>query len=300
MVWIYLAESAGSLSLLKNGLDPYVTVKLTDFANPFCSHGSVITSFITPPFGTISEVCIPGHLLKLTSSMEASHVKTLALQEMEKAWQESEADCFTRSLDCVARLSHDSSFWKMYLPLLPEAEQKWSEKLPRWGMIVAGALYPLHPLERYIGAKGGSYWPTPTSTQVEETYEGYRKRMVATGNPKNIGKMKPQNLAMAVKMWPTPTSRDCQSQGFQSGMKRHSPDLSTAVKMWPTPTVQDAENCGSPSQMKRKSPALNAQVSGKLNPMWVEWLMGYPTGWINCEPWAIAWFRSRSKKRSKS
>jgi hypothetical protein len=27
--------------------------------------------------------------------------------------------------------------------------------------------------------------------------------------------------------------------------------------------------------------------SGKLNPVWVEWLMGFPEGWTELKPWAM-------------
>ena len=56
---------------------------------------------------------------------------------------------------------------------------------------------------------------------------------------------------------------------------------------FPTPTVQDGENDGGPSQYKRNSIPLNAvvkepsQPTGQLNPTWVEWLMGYPSGWTD-------------------
>ncbi len=52
----------------------------------------------------------------------------------------------------------------------------------------------------------------------------------------------------------------------------------------PTPTVQDSENNGGPAQLRRHSLSLNALVGGPPNPMFVEWMMGYPTGWLNCEP----------------
>ena len=29
-------------------------------------------------------------------------------------------------------------------------------------------------------------------------------------------------------------------------------------------------------------------VGGTLNPMWVEWLMGWPVGWTDCEPLELA------------
>ena len=57
------------------------------------------------------------------------------------------------------------------------------------------------------------------------------------------------------------------------------------MKPWtpllPTPTVNDSKNNGRPAQHKRKTKALNVVAGGKLNPTWVEWLMGYPTGWTD-------------------
>jgi hypothetical protein len=48
---------------------------------------------------------------------------------------------------------------------------------------------------------------------------------------------------------------------------------------WPTPTVQDAKNNGGPAQHARRTPPLNARADGPLNPVWVEWLMGFPSDW---------------------
>ena len=73
--------------------------------------------------------------------------------------------------------------------------------------------------------------------------------------------------------WPTPTVSDT--------------DAVNHAQMFPTPTVQDGENDGGPSQYKRHSIPLNAivkdspQTTGQLNPLWVEWLMGYPIGWTD-------------------
>ena len=55
----------------------------------------------------------------------------------------------------------------------------------------------------------------------------------------------------------------------------------SSPKMWPTPTAQDAKNNGGPSQHNRNTKPLNAEVGGSLNPQWVEWLMGYPSGWTD-------------------
>ena len=53
---------------------------------------------------------------------------------------------------------------------------------------------------------------------------------------------------------------------------------------WPTPTTQDGQNNGGPAQSERNSLPLNAQVGGRLNPAWVEWLMCFPIGWTSLEP----------------
>lgn len=48
---------------------------------------------------------------------------------------------------------------------------------------------------------------------------------------------------------------------------------------------------------RRESPEL-ADVSGQLNPEWVEWLMGFPAGWSELEPSAMQLFRSRHTQSS--
>ena len=44
------------------------------------------------------------------------------------------------------------------------------------------------------------------------------------------------------------------------------------MNVWPTPTANRRGGL--------QSHGVNA-VSGSLNPMWVEWLMGFPLGWTD-------------------
>lgn len=71
---------------------------------------------------------------------------------------------------------------------------------------------------------------------------------------------------------------------------------------WRTPQARDGIPRGPQSPEKRKagghSVGLGDQVGGQLNPMWVEWLMGYPTEWTALEDWGTAWFRPKRVKRS--
>ena len=44
--------------------------------------------------------------------------------------------------------------------------------------------------------------------------------------------------------------------------------------------------------------SLRTDVSGQLNPEWVEWLMGFPAGWSELEPSAMQSYRSRLTRSS--
>jgi len=51
---------------------------------------------------------------------------------------------------------------------------------------------------------------------------------------------------------------------------------------WATPTQSDGT--GGPGNSGRDGGEnLRTQVGGSLNPTWVEWLMGFPLGWTDCE-----------------
>lgn len=217
-------------------------------------------------FGMILKPCQKEEFRKSTkvksiSSSAASHscVKISVVQELEKAWQASEADYFMRSSGCAAKLSQDSYFWKTYLPLLPEEERKWSEKLPRWGMIVDGALYPLHPLEPCIKEKGGSCWPTPC-------HRDWR-----SAEQKNLRKNQSNTF---VKMIATPTASKA----------------SNPIRK-PCPSAA----AGKHGEYTQESIGrLNPEMIGKkLSPMFVELLMGFPEGWTGLNPLEIPWCPNR-------
>ena len=96
-------------------------------------------------------------------STAASPARTSALQDMEKAWQESEADFFSRSFAWPKKSS--PNFYSLKTSRLLQVEEDFGslKKLPKWGMIVDGVLYPLHPLDQTTYAKDFSYLPTPTA-----------------------------------------------------------------------------------------------------------------------------------------
>ena len=74
--------------------------------------------------------------------------------------------------------------------------------------------------------------------------------------------------------WRTP-------QAQEAGARIECRNLNDEVKMFPTPRVQSSRGTG-PSRTGNKVD-LQTVVGGQLNPTWVEWLMGFPTGWTDLD-----------------
>jgi hypothetical protein len=94
------------------------------------------------------------------------------------------------------------------------------------------------------------------------------------------------SLQVQAKMWPTPKEQDSRGgsgKNVQGGMS-----LTDTVRMWPTPTSRDHKdtgNCENVATNGLLGRAVNPSTeSGSLNPLWTEWLMGFPIGWADCEP----------------
>jgi hypothetical protein len=92
-----------------------------------------------------------------------------------------------------------------------------------------------------------------------------------------------------VPMMPTPNAWDGKRGPMSKELMetgKHQVSLVTYIKhnptKWGTPKAQDSRHALS----DRNKGNLGEQVSGlhnggKLNPLWVEWLMGYPIGWTD-------------------
>ena len=170
-------------------------------------------------------------------------------------------------------------------------------------------------LARRTSASDGGSWPTPKASPSGPDYNRVNREKSGgddlvtavarcptptAGDAKSSGSRNlPGSKAHAgtsltdyvrgsssIPRLPTPTAaRYGRNKGGSNptGPERISLDTMASRGQWPTPTTQDSSNNGGPSQAERNTPPLNCVAGGKLNPRWVEWLMGWPIGWASCE-----------------
>lgn len=169
-------------------------------------------------------------------------------------------------------------------------------------------------------ASGSSSWPTPQTSDMNGAANPNRPahriqlRDVETGyglhqqdqDSSNTGGSHPESL------WGTPAANDanktprCEVNSKQGGLaKSVGQELLRQTEEqeqnWATPTARDNKSGrGNKSRSyKELTPQVERSQSGKLNPRWVETLMGLPIGWTmpSCaEPWIIAPMNSDSSE----
>ena len=173
------------------------------------------------------------------------HASHLALQEREAAQKMKEISS-QKCLELFKLSNQDGLFAKMLLDTLTLV----STKLPHhWKLkdTPCKRLYfQLQPLTHHIDGIESGLWATPTTQEAE-------------------------HLNMEVNEKGRRISKD--------GLNSHSLSLADQVQMYPTPTKSEHKY-----RLKgntQASKCLNAKAGGKLNPAWVEWLMGYPEGWTD-------------------
>jgi hypothetical protein len=147
--------------------------------------------------------------------------------------------------------------WKMYEATLVSEDCPLLVNLPPSGMTRSGVLFLQRPWEPITGGIESLSWPTPISSSgMAEDIKTVKDRL-------DNGQKYKSRLVEAVAMYPTPTHG--KMAGGTGAFNK----------------VQALYSDGKISDEERKS--MQAGNGGKLNPMWVEWLMGFPLGWTDLE-----------------
>jgi hypothetical protein len=216
------------------------------------------------PSGTTSTPSTESHGMALSMSfLLASPASLFPLQEKEKEPKTNETNG-PLPQESLAKYDPDTSSWRTYHPLFNTWEEFSPETWPEWGTIKNGELFPLEKPEPDINEKDGGWWPTPTAnTRPNEGNVRLLRKQVLDGNlseeeaTQMLNGKSPFSAQGTVKKWPTPTARDYKDGVFCGNV--------------PTNKLLGREVWEGPEN------------KGRLNPDWVEWLMGWPIGWTSLD-----------------
>jgi DNA (cytosine-5)-methyltransferase 1 len=223
---------------------------------------------------------IPGEELSM-SSVVAFHVKTLVPQEKAQELMENDQECGEKWRGSFTKYYPDSCSWKTHQCSLLGGLDEFLETWPKWGLMRNGECWEQQTLEQTI--KGTGFGLSPNG--VDSFHTPNTTGLDGGSNNRKALKKRQEN-------WPTPDA-NCGMRGTQpnwtpkrkSGHQaQYSINQAVRDKMFPTPTAHNSKEGNYPSEQNRNTPTLATHAGGKLNPMWVEWLMGWPLGWTDLKP----------------
>ena len=105
-----------------------------------------------------------------------------------------------------------------------------------------------------------------------------------------------------------PTPDTCPEAPNKSCNRKYPKNLLQAAQdnfvpeLLPTPSALNGHNCGTFQEWGGAWNKLRGSplASGKVNPVWEEWLMGFPKDWTNLDDKAVATLSETQSSRSKS
>ena len=321
MSWLYLpALEEGFLphNGLKNGVQSVMS-KTTPTVLKSSNRESETVSCMMPLSGVILEHSTGDHGVDAwILSLQASRANHLVLQENDEQMMTLEMDGMT-PFALLRKFSLNMYSSKMYGDccmqwINPQMNlfhtwERFSRSWHKAGMMQGGVCFRRRKWELRIKEIGSGLLPITTASEMGSNTTLRRRKLTAKQailmwrSPSAGDALRGWNstdsnglphLTAQVHLFPTPT---VSGNGNKKGSSRKAGDgLETFVKRYPTPTVADSKNNGNPSRKERMSPGLNGVIGGRLNPMWVEWLMGLPIGWSGLEPLAMPKFQEWLKK----
>ena len=218
----------------------------------------------------------------LTSYLAGFRARTSAQPEKAQELMALDQECGEKWHASFTKYDHDTRLWKTAQCSLLGDLEPYSETWPQWGLMRHGECWERRTLEQTI--RGIGFGLSPNGVDSFHT-------------PNTTGLDGGSNSRKALKKrqetWPTPDA-NCGKRGTQPNWmpKRASGQsaqytINQAVMdkiKFPTPTCHNSKEGAYQSEYNRKTPTLATHAGGKLNPTWVEWLMGWPLEWTDLKP----------------
>ena len=223
-----------------------------------------------------------------------SRAKTSASPGKAQESTESAADYGVKWRASLAKYDHDSRSWKTAQHSLIEDSDECSVIWPRSGMTVNGECWELPMLVRRTKETDCGLWRTPTVGMLNADRAKdpeYTARKEEKGQTITLAdQVKNQRL------WPTPTV--CGNYNRNGASSTSGDGLATAVsqRMYPTATATAYKGWSQNHNRADTNDRLDYTIEReayshgqqtppmRLNPDWVEWLMGWPIGWTDLKP----------------
>lgn len=267
-------------------------------------YGSATESSTPSRSGTMSAPSTVDHGAERSMSSAAdSPARTSAAPEADSASsEESGADCGESTRVSFARFDRATASWRTHQCSLFGGLELFSATWPRSGMMRRGKCYPLATAAHRTNERGcGSSQkiPTPRANDAIDITINQKILLASSYDSQRNG------LTAFVTKWPTPVASDYKSvKGSLRVKLSYAIERgATKTRKFPTPCSTDAPkwNNMTPEQRQKKAQAVRLfnvvnedgeRNGGRLNPDWVEWLMGWPIGWTALRPLATDRFRS--------
>ena len=252
----------------------------------------------------------------LMSYLEAFPVRTSPPLARVQASKASEAVCGNTWRESSAKYCRNTCSWKTHRCLWEEDLPSSSLTLPKWGMMQGGVLWErtmsqlptsetesgfLLPTPTCADATMGAMWPTPkahepgmtaktTGRGVEKSTHLTTQVALAEGMiDRETGRLWPtpqdHKITRSGEMWPTPAARDCKGANSREHCETNGTGRKHMDLCFATPQARDFRT-GQQSRWENpeRTRNLNDHIGGKLNPTWVEKLMGWPQNWTEAKP----------------
>jgi hypothetical protein len=235
--------------------------------------------------------------LESMSLLEGSPAKTYPSQDDNLASTESVVDCGPNVPVYLGNFDLNTPSLKTSQTCLTESGEiglsEFSGTFPRSGMMRNGTVYQLPRLAPTITEIGSRLWPTPRAQEAK--HGAPTDWEMTTDHAGTRDSLRVQVNKRAFWRTPAPTngqqgpkSKELYEQCLKTGQSaitlvdevRHTPAY------WPTPASRDYKGARRPETMAKtgRNPETNSLPdsvefkgqSERLNPTWVEWLMGFP------------------------